>query len=51
MKIFLSLRWQDSGVSALDMLLAVIFNWCWLNSSGAVGGGTLLTALILSEST
>jgi hypothetical protein len=34
-------RLQEPGVSALNMVLAVICNWCWFNSSGAVGEGIL----------
>lgn len=33
-------------MSALSGVLAMICNRCWINSSGAVGGGVLFLALI-----
>lgn len=44
--IFLTSRLQGPGVSALSRALAMICNWCWMNSSGAVGGGVLFLILI-----
>jgi hypothetical protein len=35
---------------ALSRVLAIIYNWCWFSSSGAVGGGILLLPLMWSVS-
>jgi hypothetical protein len=48
--IFMTWRYQGPGMSAVSRLLAIIYNWCWFNSSGAVGGGILLLPLTWSVS-